>query len=140
MEIFVYRKGADKVEEGFSREDLPALLADKSNVVWVDFLGETVPQIEAAARILLDDFKFHRLTIEDCVETRNQPKVEPFAEYLYFIVHAVKPDVTSAANFTTKELDGYLGDNYLVTFHLERFMSIKKVKEQIRTNTFACQR
>jgi hypothetical protein len=70
MEIFVYRKGAEKVEEGFTREDLPELLADKSNVVWVDFLGEAVPQIELASDILLNDFKFHPLTIEDCVETR----------------------------------------------------------------------
>lgn len=140
MEIFVYRQGAERIEEGFKREDLPALLADKTNVVWVDFLGETVPEIELASKVLLEEFKFHKLTVEDCVETRNQPKVEAFAEYLYFIVHAVRPDVTSAANFTTKELDGYLGDNFLVTFHLERFMSIKKLKQQIRINTFACQR
>lgn len=140
MELFVYRQGAKKVEEGFSRDDLPALLADKTNVVWVDFLGENVPQIEQATKVLLEDFKFHRLTVEDCVETRNQPKVEVFAEYLYFIVHAVRPDITSAANFSTKELDGYLGDNFLVTFHLDRFKSIKTLKEQIRINTFACQR
>lgn len=140
MEIFVYRQGAEKVEEGFTREELPALLADKTNVVWVDFLGETVPEIEQASKVLLEDFKFHKLTVEDCVETRNQPKVEAFAEYLYFIVHAIKPDVTSAANFTTKELDGYLGDNFLVTFHLDRFRSIKKLKQQIRIRTFACQR
>lgn len=140
MEIFVYRQGSEKVEEGFSREDLPALIADKTNVVWVDLLGENVPEIELASDLLLNDFKFHRLTVEDCVETRNQPKVEAFAEYLYFIVHAVKPGVTSPANFTTKELDGYLGDNFLVTFHLERFRSIKKLKQQIRINTFACQR
>ena len=140
MEIFVYRQGAEKIEEGFSREELPALIADKTNVVWVDFLGETVPEIELASDILLNDFTFHRLTVEDCVETRNQPKVEAFADYLYFIVHAVKPDVTSASNFTTKELDGFLGDNYLVTFHIERFKSIKKIKEQIRIRTFACER
>jgi len=140
MEIFVYRQGANKVEEGFTRDNLPALLADKTNVVWVDFLGEAVPEIELSSKILLDDFGFHKLTVEDCIETRNQPKVEAFAEYLYFIVHAVKPGVTSPANFTTKELDGYLGDNFLVTFHLERFMSIKKLKQQIRINTFACQR
>ena len=29
MEIFVYRQGAESVEEGFSREELPALLADR---------------------------------------------------------------------------------------------------------------
>lgn len=140
MEIFVYRQGSDSVDEGFSPEDLPDLLADKSNVVWVDLLGETMEQIAEATDILANIFKFHHLTIEDSIETRNQPKIEAFPDYLFFIVHGVKPDETSSSNFATKELDGYLGDNYVVTFHKERFRSIKAVKQQLRTSTFACRR
>jgi magnesium transporter len=140
MEVFVYRKGADEIEEGFTKEDLPALLADKSNVVWVDLQGETPEQAQEAKDILLNIFNFHYLTVEDCLETRNQPKVEGFPDYFYFIVHGVKPEETSSVNFTTKELDGYLGSNFVVTFHVERFRSIKKVKNQIRSNTFTCQR
>lgn len=140
MEIFVYRKGSETVEEGFSSDQLPDLLADKTNVVWVDLRGETPEQVEEAVDILTNVFKFHHLTIEDSIETRNQPKFEAFPEYLYFIVHGVKPDETSSFNFATKELDGYLGDNYVVTFHKERFRSIKNVKQQLRSSTFACQR
>jgi magnesium transporter len=140
MEIFVYRNGAKAIEEGFSAEDLPELLADEDNVVWVDFLGETYEAIKQAKKILLEVFKFHPLTVEDCIETRNQPKVEAFPDYFYFIVHAVKPELTSSTNFTTKELDGYLGKNYLVTFHIERFRSIKIVKQQIRNSPVVCQR
>lgn len=140
MEIFVYRKSAERVEEGFAAEELPALLAEKDNVVWVDFLAETAEQIEQARTILLDDFKFHHLTVEDCIETRNQPKIEAFPDYFYFIVHGVKPGETGPNNFVTKELDGYLGPNYVVTFHTERFRSIKTVKQRIRSSPFACQR
>ena len=140
MEIFVYRRGAGEVEEGFTEQDLPVLIADPTNVVWVDMQGETSEQQTEAKRILLDVFKFHYLTVEDCLETRNQPKVEAFPDYLYFIVHGVKPQETSSVNFVTKELDGYLGSNFVVTFHTERFRSIKKVKQQIRTSPFACQR
>jgi len=46
MEVFLYRNGSDKVEEGFSRDDLPALLADETNVVWVDLQGETPEHVE----------------------------------------------------------------------------------------------
>jgi len=140
MEVFVYRKGSDEVEEGFTKEDLPALLKDENNVVWVDFQGETVEQANEAKDILLNVFNFHYLTIEDCLETRNQPKIEAFPDYFYFIVHGVKPEETNPANFVTKELDGYLGKNFVVTFHVEKFKSIKKVKNQIRSTTFACQR
>jgi len=140
MEIFVYRNGANQIEENFSAADLPELLADKKNVVWVDLLGETDEQIAEVKSVLLNVFKFHHLTVEDCLETRNQPKVEAFSDYLYFIVHGIKPEETNSANFLTKELDGYLGDNYVVTFHNERFQSIKEVKRQIHNNTFACRR
>jgi magnesium transporter len=139
MEIFVYRKGSDKVEEHFNVADLPELLADKTNVIWLDLQGETAEQAQRAKDILLNIFKFHHLTVEDCLETRNQPKVEAFPDYLYFIVHGVKPE-TNSANFVTKELDGYLGDNFVVTFHIERFKSIKKVKQQLRSTPLACHR
>ena len=140
MEIFVYRKDAQCVEEGFSRDELPGLLADTTNVVWVDLQGETPEQVEEAKDVLLNVFGFHKLTIEDCIETRNQPKVEAFEKYFYFIVHGIRPGETNAGNFVTKELDGYLGDNFVVTFHIERFRSIKVVKQQVRNSPFICQR
>lgn len=140
MQIFVYRKNAEKVEEGFTKDALPELLADKTNVVWVDILADTPERIEEAKDVLLNTFGFHPLTVEDCVETRNQPKVEPFPNYLYFIVHGIRSGETHPANFVTKELDGYLGENFVVTFHLERFRSIKAVKQQTLISPYACQR
>ena len=140
MEIFVYRNGADSVEEGFLPDELPELLEDKDNLVWVDLLGETPERIDEAKAVLLDVFKFHYLTVEDCIETRNQPKIEAFPSYIYFIVHGIKPGETGPGNFVTKELDGYLGENFVVTFHDQRFRSIKTVKEQIRASHFVCKR
>ncbi len=140
MEIFVYRKGDERVEEGFTVEELPDLLNDEDNVVWVDFLGETPEQNEEAKNVMLDIFHFHHLTVEDCFETRNQPKIEAFPSYIYFIVHGIRPGETVPGNFTTKELDGFLGENFVVTYHNERFRSIKAVKEQIRASHFACTR
>lgn len=128
------------MDEGFTVGDLPDLLDDKENVIWVDFLGETAEQVEEAKSILLEVFKFHYLTVEDCIETRNQPKVEAFPNYIYFIVHGIKPGETGPGNFVTKELDGYLGDNFVVTFHDQRFRSIKSVKQQIRNSQFVCTR
>lgn len=139
MEIFVHRNGAEEIEEGFEARDLPELLADHKNLVWVDFNVPTeADKIEADA-ILLNIFKFHPLAVEDARETRNQPKVESFNEYLFFIVHGVKNE-TTAANFVTKELDGFLGKNFLVTYHTEEFRSIEKVKRNIRETTFSCER
>lgn len=140
MEIFLYRKDSKAVEEGFSEAEIPDLLADAENIVWVDLRGENDEQIAEARRILNDVFHFHCLTIEDCIETRNQPKIEAFSNYLYLIVHGVKPEDTRPDNFVTKELDAYLGANFLVTFHKERFISIKDVKTHVRSSPFAMKR
>lgn len=140
FEAFVYRPGADKIEELSSTEQLPELLADPSNVIWVDLRGDTRERAERSKTVLLDIFHFHPLTVEDCMETRNQPKVEGFNDYLYFIVHGIRSGETNPSNFATRELDGFLGKNFVVTYHVERFLSIKEVKKTLRTNTFPCTR
>jgi magnesium transporter len=140
VEIYVYRQGAEGVEQINDRSMIGGLLKDETNLVWVDLRGETPEDLATAEEILKNDFNFHSLTIEDCLENRNQPKIEAFPNYLYFIVHGVRPEQISPSNFATKELDGYLGKNYVVTFHREPFATLKEVKRQVRTSTFACQR
>lgn len=135
MEIIVYREGTDKIETGFSAEQLPALLKEEKSVIWVDM---DVPG-EAEEQILLNVFHFHPLTVEDCRETRNYPKVEEFPGYLYFIVHGVRAD-TSPDHFNTIELDAFLGPNYVITYHHESFRSITNVKKLLSTSPVACQR
>ena len=116
MEILVYRPGAPKIIEGSTEKDLPELLKDKSAVIWVD-----MEQPNAAdERVLLDIFHFHPLTVEDCRENRHYPKIEEFHEYIYFIVHGVTAN-TSPDRFNTIELDGFLGPNYVITYHHDMF-------------------
>ncbi|HEY6660600.1 MAG TPA: magnesium/cobalt transporter CorA [Pyrinomonadaceae bacterium] len=135
MEILVYRKGHPKIEEGFTAEELPELLKDLSAVIWVDMEKPT----EADERVLLDVFHFHPLTVEDCRENRHYPKVEEFDDYIYFIVHGVTADI-SPERFNTIELDGFLGPNYVITYHHEMFRSINNVKQLLRTTPVVCHR
>ncbi len=135
MNIFVYRDDSNKVEEGFSVANLPELLTVDATIIWVDMESPG----EADDRVLLDIFRFHPLTVEDCRANRHHPKVEEFPDYLYFIVHAVRTDA-SPDRFNTIELDGYLGRNYVVTYHHENFPSIDKIKQSIRSSPVTCQR
>lgn len=139
MEIYVYSKGADEVEVNYEAKDLPKLLNEPDKVIWVDFHVPTEADKIEADWILEHIFKFHYLTIEDARETRNQPKIEAFPGYLFFIVHGVKNE-TNSSNFVTKELDGYLGKNFVVTYHIEAFRSIDKVKQNISESTYSCSR
>lgn len=135
MEIAVYREGAESIETGFTAAQLPELLKDQKLIFWLDMAEPS----EADDQILLDVFHFHPLTVEDCRETRNYPKVEEFPGYLYFIVHGVRAD-TSPDHFNTIELDAFLGPNYVITYHHDPFRSITNVKKLLSTSPVLCQR
>ena len=135
MDIFIYRNNSDMVELQHSVDIIPQLLKDENVVFWVDFEAPT----EEDDKILLNVFHFHPLTIEDCRANRHHPKVEEFPDYVYFIVHAIRTD-SSPDRFNTVELDGYLGRNYVISYHHERFNSVDKVKQTITVSPVTCQR
>src|SRR5687768_16641739 len=135
MEILVYRKGEQKVEEGATVDQLPELLKDPSVVIWVDMESPAGDD----EHVLLNVFHFHPLTVEDCRENRHYPKVEEFPGYMYLIVHGVRAD-TSPDRFNTIELDAFLGSNYVITYHHDSFRSINDVKQLLRTSPVTCQR
>jgi magnesium transporter len=135
MEIFVYRDGADHVEKGHTVEQLPELLKQEKDVIWVDMEAPTAED----EKILRDVFHFHPLTIEDCHENRHYPKIEEFPGYLYLILHGVRAD-TSPDHFNTIELDAFLGPNYVITYHHEFFRSIANVKQLLETTPVVCRR
>src|SRR5919205_4113386 len=135
MEILVYRRSIPKIQENFTTADLPELLKDESAVIWVDMESPTA----ADERVLLDVFNFHPLTVEECRENRHYPKIEEFNDYIYFLLRGVTAN-TSPDRFNTIELDGFLGPNYVITYHHEMFRSINNVKQLLHTTPVACQR
>ena len=135
MDIFVYRPGSVKVEEGFTVEQLPELLEDQNLTIWVDMEKPT----EEDDQVLLDVFRFHPLSVEDCRADRHHPKVEEFPDYIYFILHGVTAN-TDSVHFNTIELDGFLGSNFVVTYHHDMFRSINNVKQMVRSSPISCQR
>jgi magnesium transporter len=91
----------------------PAWLQPGSGIyVWVDLDSPSPPE----ARVLADVFHFHELAIEDAMSESHHPKVETYGEYLYLILHGI--DFAAAEHtFVTKDVDFFLGAQYLVTVH-----------------------
>ncbi len=121
--IFVYSK-----EEGFRQgapvADLPALLANRGNLVWVDLEAATAEE----AVILSRDFNFHPLAIEDCIAETLLPKVDDFGDYLFLVLHGSR--AATEQTFDTIEINFFLGENYLVTYHDEESRSINRTRER----------
>ena len=92
--------------------------------LWVDLSDVT----EAEAHILTDVFHFHPLAVEDALSKVQFPKIEPYDGYLYVILHGI--DFQAAAHqFATRDVDFFLGSNYLVTVHDGRSRSIANLRD-----------
>jgi magnesium transporter len=108
--------------------ELPDLLKSPAGTIWVDLVGPGEEELE----LLRNIFHFHPLAIED---TRNQwqrPKVEEYADYLFVILD---PVVWERGKLSFRELDVFVGHNYVVTVHQADEPVIKSVEERLaRTN------
>lgn len=104
-------------------------LADASSLLWVDI--DTSERRPAAEAVLRDVFQFHDLTIDDCFNTLiDPPKVDDYGEYLFVIVHDVSYD-ERGERLETRELDLYIGGNYVVTAHREPVRALAEVRRRI---------
>lgn len=75
---------------------------------WVDFEQPT----EEESKFLASHFRFHPLSIEDCLEFVQRPKMDFFDKYVFIILHCINQKTLNA-----EEVDFFIENNYLVTFH-----------------------
>ena len=93
--------------------------------MWVDLSASTAEEGHA---VLADTFKFHPLSVEDALSAIHHPKIELYDRYLYLILHGI--DFKEEEHwFATRDVDFFLGRNYLVTVHDGHSRSIEKLKE-----------
>jgi magnesium transporter len=109
----------------------PAWLQPGSGVwVWVDLDQATADE----ARILSTVFHFHELAIEDALSEVHQPKIESYGTYLYLILHGI--DFSAAKHrFQTRDIDFFLGQQFLVTVHKGMSRSIDKISQACGRDT-----
>lgn len=94
---------------------------------WVDFNEPTVEEV----RHLTDTFHFHPLAVEDCVQTLERPKLDYYDDCTFYVTHKVSE---TSEEIIKEELDSFVGDNFIVTFHL----SASKEVDQIRNRLLYC--
>jgi magnesium transporter len=106
------------------------LRPDSDAVFWVDL---SQPTAEEARHVLSDVFKFHELSVEDALSVSHHPKAEAYDSYLYVILHGI--DLEAAKRrFTTRDIDFFVGQRYLVTVHDGRSRSVRQVRDTCSRN------
>jgi len=113
---------------------MPTLLGDTNLFLWVDLEQATA---EESKVVLEDVFHFHPLSIEDCLKASPSPKAEEytpraedkFPPYLFMVIHDVDYSRKDGV-FATKELNFFLGKNFLVTYHEAPLRSVSQTEER----------
>lgn len=109
-----------KFVNDFPAADISEYCLSKHNVVWADVSDPTSQDFIELA----EEFNFHPLSIEDCQQTHQRPKVEEYQGY-YFIVLYEAELVGPHDHLELRELNIFLGANYLVTVHSRPIRAIE---------------
>ena len=103
--------------------DISELRLEPQLVVWADVNDPTSRDFEELA----EEFGFHHLSIEDCRNEHQRPKIEEYAGYYFMVLYEAE---LSGPNdrLELRELNIFLGKNYLVTVHSRPIRAIETTK------------
>jgi magnesium transporter len=103
--------------------DISELREEPNKVIWADVSDPTSQDFEDLA----EEFGFHHLSIEDCRNEHQRPKVEEYTGY-YFIVLYEAQLAGPSDRLELRELNIFLGKNYLVTVHSRPIRAIETAR------------
>jgi len=116
IQVLVHRSGvterAEAVDPAWLRPGAP-------EIFWVDMQAPGEPE----RRLLSDVFQFHELAVEDALSEVHHPKIETYGGLLYLILHGIAAG-KKHEGFVTRDVDFFLGRNFLVTVHQAESRSI----------------
>jgi magnesium transporter len=120
----------DRSSVTFTHVSNPNLISDHcarpSEVVWVDVSDPTSQDFVDLAR----EFGFHPLSIEDCRHEHQRPKVEEYEGYYFLVLY--EAEMQAESQLELRELNIFLGPNYLVTVHSQPIRNIEKAQQTWR--------
>ncbi|WP_066370906.1 magnesium/cobalt transporter CorA [Neobacillus fumarioli] len=85
---------------------------------WIDFNQPTDEECE----FLRSPLSFHPLAIEDCMHFLQRPKLVYYQDYTFLVTQAISQDTMSR-----EEIDFFLSEHYIVTFHQKPSYEINDV-------------
>ena len=112
---FLYDQKTEQMTEGLTRKEVSVALADPDKLLWLDMEDPTKEDYG----ILKDQFRFHPLLIRDCVNPQYIPKCDEMEDYIFLVLHSVYyyMDKKEEEALSVREIDIFVGKNYLVTVH-----------------------
>ena len=112
----------DEIKETNSPKDI----SEEKKWIWVDLNEPTKEESE----ILVDYFDFHPLSVEDATQVQQRPKFKQYDDYQFIVFHAL-----DLKTLESEEVDIFIGEDFIVTFHRERYEEIDTIKRKLFNET-----
>ena len=125
-----YLDSDQRIDSEVDDSRMRRILKSKSGVLWVNIAEPNVDD----QRLLLDEFGFHPLAVDTCVDpAHGTARVEDYGEYLFInargIDYTVDKDVLQIA-----DLSMFLGPNYVVTVHNIDMPSVEAIRKLVEVD------
>ena len=115
MRVMAYGPGtvddAAAVQADVEAEAISKLLDRDDVTIWVDMTGPAGNEIV----VMQETFGFHPMAVKQTYDEKQRPKIEDYGDHLFMILNPVTPGEQRLA---FRELDVFVGPNYLVTAHM----------------------
>jgi magnesium transporter len=122
----VYHHGDEHPATGLTPAQIRAARSDAAGMLWVDLESATAVE---AQQVLGDAFGFHPLTIDDCLNDEQRPKLDDFGSYIFVVDRAQTRSMLEAGRDDAVEVDIYIGPNFVVTYHTEALAVLTMLRE-----------
>lgn len=109
----------------------------KTELAWIDIHLENHELTHDETLLLSEAFKFHEMSIEDCLFPQYYPKIEEFENYVFGAVHGIqlKPNYFQEFEDSIYELNFFVGKGFIVTVHTEELFFLETLYEKAKVRT-----
>jgi magnesium transporter len=112
-----------KLVKNPSLASLKKMAKSTKNTVWIDLQDASDREYE----FIRKTFDLHPLSIEDCKQNIELPKIERFRDYIYVVFHMVDYN-KKRREIEMIEIDSFLGKNFIITEHKGNLYSVERLR------------
>ena len=110
-------------------------IIDKPGLLWLD--------LDAPMSTVLDElaarYGWHELAVEDCRHATQLAKADYYEGYTFIIINSTHY-TELPCELRVREIDVFLGPDYIVTVHYNESLSIKQIEQWLATNVVHLER
>lgn len=127
LTLYAYDDG--KLTKWDSLDEISDLISDQTITVWLDAIDPSADELE----LLGEEFGFHQLAIDDYSLPHARPKLDEYDGYFFIVTQSL--DYCEAdCEITFRDLDIFIGRNYIVTLHRGKLDVLDKVVHKWQQN------